>query len=80
MFKNVETTVGSWLIFFIFLTIFWLYFLVDLMRKKDWQECLIFTGKIILTIPIFILCDAMDLWLGAIVSIGWWLLVFNKYK
>ena len=80
MFQKVETTAGWLLVIFIPLTVFWLYTLVDLVKNADWKEVVVFIFKIILTIPIFLWCDTMSLWVGTVVWLGWFFLAFDKYK
>ncbi len=80
MFKKVEMTSGWWLTTYVCLSAFWLYTLVDLIKNADWKEVVVFIFKIILTIPILLWRDAVNLWAGTIVSMGWWFLAFNKYK
>jgi hypothetical protein len=80
MFQKAEMTTGWWLFIYIPLIIFWVWTLIDLIKNADWKEVVVFIFKIILTIPILLWCDAVNLWAGTIVSMGWWFLAFNKYK
>ncbi len=80
MFQKVEMTTGWWLFVYVPFIIFCIWTLIDLIKNADWKETVIFIFKAILTIPIFLWCDTMNLWTGFIVSMGWWFLAFNKYK
>jgi hypothetical protein len=63
MFQKREITDDELLVFMAIMIIYFLVFLIDLIKKKDWKGCFVFTLKCVLTIPVLMWINAMNLFL-----------------